>query len=247
MKRNNLSQLYASILENKIYLIRNFPVMLFSVILQPLGFLLVIFFVSHGTLLNVAIMGSLIMTMLENGISLQGDLTHLRRDLGMQDMLVGSPLTMVKYFTGMSLSELVFSIPDLIVLGVLAAIFVHISILSAITIVAVMLLTFVFSISLSFFVSTVSKDILEGSGFMSIVSLLLASFPPVYYLITEIPLPFRYLAYLSPTTYSAIIAQKSIGILSISNIIFYLSWVILIGVSLSLLIFAIKKSSWREV
>ncbi len=246
MKRNGLNQLFASILANAIYAMKNFPVMLINTILAPFGFLLIIFFVSHGTLLNVAIMGALIMTMVTNGISLQGDLTHLRNDTKLQDMLVSSPLTMVKYLTGMALSELVFSIPDLVVLGILAAIFVHISILSAFIIIAVMLLTFMFSVSLGFFISTISRDVIEGWAFMGLISLLLATLPPVYYPITYIPLPFRYLAYLSPTTYSAIIAQKSIGFLSVSNILFYISWIILIIVSLSLLLFAIKRSRWRE-
>ncbi len=246
MKRKWFNQLFASILANAIYAMRNFPVMLINTILAPFGFLLIIFFVSHGTLLNVAIMGALIMTMVTNGISLQGDLTHLKNDMKLQDMLVSSPLTMVKYLTGMALSELVFSIPDLIVLGTLAAIFVHISILSAFLIVGVMLLTFMFSISLGFFVSTISRDVIEGWAFMGLVSLLLSTLPPVYYPITYIPLPFRYLAYLSPTTYSAMIAQKSIGFLNVPNILLYISWLVLIAVSLFLLSFAIKRSKWRE-
>ncbi|EFD93060.1 MAG: ABC-2 type transporter [Candidatus Parvarchaeum acidophilus ARMAN-5] len=247
MKRNSLSQLYASILANAIYAMKNFPVMLVNTILAPFGFLLIIFFVSHGTLLNVAIMGALIMTMVTNGISLQGDLTHLKNDMKLQDMLVSSPLTMVKYLTGMAFSELVFSIPDIVVLGVLAVIFVHISAIEAVTIIAVMLLTFMFSISLGFFISTISRDVIEGWAFMGLVSLLLSTLPPVYYPITYIPLPFRYLAYLSPTTYSAMIAQGSIGFLSVSNLTFDLSWIILIVISLSLMAFAIKRSRWREI
>ena len=246
MKLNRISQIYAAILANAIYAMKNFPVMLINSMLAPFGFLLIIFFVSHGTLLNVAIMGALIMAMVSSGISLQGDLTHLRRDMKLQDMLVSSPLSMNMYLIGMALSELVFSIPDLIILSVLAVIFIHISALAALMIVAVMLLTFIFSISLSFFISTISRDIMEGWAFMGIISLFLSSLPPVYYPITYIPLPFRYLAYLSPTTYSAMIAQNSIGFLSLSNLSFYLSWLILIAVSAALLIFAIKRSKWRE-
>jgi ABC-2 type transport system permease protein len=246
MKLNRISQIYAAILANAIYAMKNFPVMLINSMLAPFGFLLIIFFVSHGTLLNVAIMGALIMAMVSSGISLQGDLTHLRKDMKLQDMLVSSPLSMNMYLIGMALSELVFSIPDLIILSVLAVIFIHISALAALMIVAVMLLTFIFSISLSFFISTISRDIMEGWAFMGIISLFLSSLPPVYYPITYIPLPFRYLAYLSPTTYSAMIAQNSIGFLSLSNLSFYLSWLILIAVSAALLIFAIKRSKWRE-
>ena len=246
MKRNGLSQLLASILANAIYAMRNFPVMLINTILAPFGFLTIIFFVSHGRLLNVAIMGALIMTMVTSGISLQGDLTHLKNDIKLQDMLVSSPLTMVRYLGGMALSELVFSIPDIAILGILAALFVHISVMSAAVVVIVMLLTFIFSVSLGFFISTISRDVIEGWAFMGLISLLLSTLPPVYYPITYIPLPFRYIAYLSPTTYSAIIAQKSIGFLSIPNTLFYISWAVLIAISASLLLFAVSRSKWRE-
>ncbi|MCW1294206.1 MAG: ABC transporter permease, partial [Candidatus Parvarchaeota archaeon] len=245
MKRNGLNQFYASILANAIYPMKNFPVMLINTILAPFGFLLIIFFVSRGSLLNVAIVGALVMTMVTNGISLQGDLTHLRKDMKLQDMLVSSPLSMGKYLAGMALSELVFSVPNLAILGVLAVLFVHLSVLSGILLAAVMLLVFLFSISLGFFISTISRDILEGWAFMGLISMLLSTLPPVYYPVTYIPLPFRYLAYISPTTYAAMIAQNLIGFLKMSSMMIYLSWIILISVSSILLIFAMKRSRWR--
>ena len=151
MKTSRFSQLSASILANAIYAMKNFPVMLVNTILAPFGLLIIIFFVSHGTLLNVGILGGFILVMVNNGISIQGDLTHLRNDMKLQDMLVSSPVSPAIYVAGIALSELVFSIPDLIVLSILAVIFIHISATAALTIAAVMLLTFMFSISLGFF------------------------------------------------------------------------------------------------
>ncbi len=246
MKRSRLSQLSASVLANAIYAMQNFPVMLINTILAPFGFLLIIFFVSHGTLLNVAIIGALIMTMVTSGTSLQGDLTHLKNDMKLQDMLVSSPVSPIIYIAGMALSEIVFSIPNIVVLGLLAVVFIHMSYVSAAIIAAVMLLTFAFSVSLGFFISTISRDIIEGWAFMGLISMLLATLPPVYYPITYIPLPFRYLAYLSPTTYSAMIAQNSIGFLSLSSSGIYLSWAVLLGISFFILFLGIKRSRWRE-
>ena len=246
MKRNVLNQLVAPILANTIYAMKNFPIMLVNTLLAPFGFLLIIFFVSHGKLLNVAIVGALIMTMVTSGISMQGDLTHLRTDIKLQDMLVSSPLTPLRYLIGMALSELVSSIPNLVVLGILATLFIHMSVLAAFSVVVVMLLTFMFSVSLGFFFSTISRDVMEGWAFMGLLSMLFSTLPPIYYPITYIPLPFRYIAYLSPTTYSAIIAQTSIGFLNVSGTLFYLSWIILAAISVFLLVFAIKRSRWRE-
>ncbi|MEM3212273.1 MAG: hypothetical protein QXR85_03110, partial [Candidatus Micrarchaeaceae archaeon] len=77
MARNVFSQLYASILVNAIYAMKNYPVMLVNTLLAPLSILVIITFVSHGSLLDVGIMGALINTMMASGISLQGDLSHL--------------------------------------------------------------------------------------------------------------------------------------------------------------------------
>lgn len=231
---------------NAIYAMKNFPVMLVNTILAPFGLLIIIFFVSHGTLLDVGILGAFILVMVNNGISIQGDLTHLRNDMKLQDMLVSSPVSPAIYVAGIALSELVFSIPDLVVLSILAIIFIHIPVIAALTLVAVMLLTFMFSISLGFFISTISRDVIESWAFMGLISMVLSTLPPVYYPVTYIPIPFRYLAYISPTTFSAIIAQGSIGFIKFSSSFILTSWVVLILVSAALIIFAIKRSRWRE-
>jgi ABC-2 type transport system permease protein len=59
-------------------------------------------------------------------------------------------------------------------------------------------------------------------------------------------MPFRYIAYLSPTSFSAIIAQNSIGFVKFSSSFILISWIILILVSVALIVFAIKRSRWRE-
>lgn len=241
------SQLAAATLANAVYAMKNFPIMLINTILSPFGFLLVIFFVSRGALLQVGILGALIMTMVNSGVSLQGDLTHLKNDIKLQDMLVSSPVSAQMYIGGMALSELVFSAPTIAVLAILAGIFIHVSLIAALTIIGAMLMTFIFSVSLGFFISTISYDVIQGWAFMGLVQILFSTLPPVYYLITYIPLPFRYLAYLSPTTYAAEIVQHSIGFLPLSAFTAALNWVILIIVSASLFVFAVKKSRWVQV
>ena len=78
MKRSGINQLKASILVNSIYAMVNYPIVLVSTILAPFSLLIVITFVSHGTLLPVAIGGALIMTMISAGTGMQGDLSHLK-------------------------------------------------------------------------------------------------------------------------------------------------------------------------
>ena len=109
-----------------------------------------------------------------------------------------------------------------------------------------MALMFTFSIALGFFLSTYSTDVVQNYAFMGILSIILTTIPPVYYPITYIPLPYRYIAYLSPTTYAAQIVQSSIGYLHLSMLNLFVDWAVIIAVALALLILSIKRSKWRE-
>ena len=186
---------------------RNYPIVLLNTVLSPLSFLLVIVFVSHGTLIGEAVEGGLIMSMFSAGVALQADLSHLKNDFKLQDMVVSSPTTWQTYMFGMAISEIVYSFPALIVLGILAYYF----------------------------------------AFSRLISTLFSTIPPVYYPITYIPLPYRYLAYLSPTTYAAELAQEAAGYLTLPPTTIAFDWIVLIAVTVTLFLIARSKARWREI
>ena len=246
MKRKIGSQILASVLVNAVYAMKNYPIMLSYTFLSPLSMLLVIFFVSNGSLLGVGIEGALIMAMVLSGVSMQGDLSHLKNDLKIQDMIVSSPTTAFMYVLGMSASELVYSLPSLATLAILAILFIHVSLAGAVEILLAMALMFAFSIALGFMLSTFTSDVIQSWAFSGIVSTFLATIPPVYYPITYIPLPYRYIAYLSPTTYAAQIMQSAAGYIKISQGALAIDWIVLVAVSIALFVIAAKKTRWKE-
>ena len=124
-KRSRSSQILAAILVNSVYEMRNYPIVLLNTVLSPLSFLLVIVFVSHGSLIGEAVEGGFIMSMFSAGVALQADLSHLKNDFKLQDMVVSSPTNWMTYMFGMALSEIVYSLPALVVLGVLAYYFMR--------------------------------------------------------------------------------------------------------------------------
>lgn len=245
-KRSGLSQFLASILSNSVYALGNYPVMMVNMFLSPFTILVVIFFVSHGSLLTVAIEGGLIMTMITSGMSLQTDLSHLKNDFKLQDMIVASPTGAGMYLFGMAISELVYAIPAIVVLLALAIVFAHMSAISWLVLIAVMVAMFAFSTCLGFFISTFTSDVMESWAYTGIISTILSALPPVYYPITYIPLPFRYLAYLSPATYAAEIVQGATGFLQLSAGAAAVDWIVIIAVTLIIGAIAVKKSRWRE-
>ena len=240
-------QLVAAVLVNSVYAMKNYPVVLINTVLSPVSFLVVVNFVSKGGLLDQAIEGAFIMSMLSNGMALQADLSHLKNDFKLQDMVVSSPTTAGVYVTGMAISEIVYSIPALLTLIILMGVFVHPSFVQASSLLGVMALMFFTSVTIGFTLSTFSSDVIQSFAFTGLISTLFSTLPPVYYPITYIPLPFRYLAYLSPTTYAAEIAQSTTGLLKISATMQILDWLVLIVLTVILGWVAVKKARWREV
>ncbi len=240
-------KLVAAVLVNSFYAMKNYPVVLINTILSPISFLVVVNFVSKGVLLNQAIEGGFIMSMFSSGMGLQADLSHLKNDFKLQDMVVSSPTTSGLYVLGMAISEVVYAIPALATLAVLLAIFVHPGVFQAIELLGIMLLMFSTSVTIGFTLSTFSSDIVQSFAFSSLISTLFSTLPPVYYPTTYIPLPYRYLAYLSPTTYAAEISQSTTGLLQLSSLHLALDWLVLFSVMLALALIAVKKARWREV
>jgi len=246
-QRSVFSQILAGIMVNSVYEMRNFPIVLINTVLSPLSFLLVIVFVSHGVLLGEAILGGFIMSMFSAGVGLQGDLSHLKNDFKLQDMVVSSPTTWQAYMFGMALSEIVYALPALVVLVVLAYYFMNLPVLSVLIFNGVLLLMFLMSIAIGFTLSTFSTDIVQSFAFSRLISTLFSTIPPVYYPITYIPLPYRYIAYLSPTTYAAELAQNAAGFLPLQFTAAIADWAVLIIVTAILFVLAATKARWREI
>jgi ABC-2 type transport system permease protein len=119
--------------------------------------------------------------------------------------------------------------------------------IGTIAIMGVLLLMFLTSIAIGFTLSTFSTDIVQSFAFSRLISTLFSTIPPVYYPITYIPLPYRYVAYLSPTTYAAELAQNAAGYLTLSSATATLDWIILIVVTVTLFVVAKSKARWREI
>ena len=240
-------QILAGVMVNAAYAMKNLPIIMVNTVLAPLSLLIVITFASRGVLIGEAIEGGFILSMFQAGMSLQRDLTHYKNDFKLQDLVVSSPSSAGAYVTGMAFGELIYSLPALVVLVILAAVYLHPSAAAALELLGVNLLMFLGSVALGFTLSTFASDIIQSWAFSSLISTLFSTLPPVYYPITYIPLPYQYLAYLSPTTYAAEIGQGATGIIDLSTASSAIAWIVLVAVSGVFLLISLKKARWREV
>jgi len=246
-RRSISSQLMASILVNAVYEMKNYPINLVNTVISPISFLLVIDFVSKGALIGQAIEGGLIMSMFQSGMSLQGDLSHLKNDFKVQDMLVSSPASPAVYVLGMASSEVIYNIPALAVLIGLGSYYIHPDPGQAAELTAALLLMFLTSITLGFMFATLSSDIVQSFAWSRLLTTIFTAITPVYYPITYIPLPFRYLAYLSPTTYIAELMQNAVGYLKLSSASVDTDWLIVAALTAVLYLIVSRNARWKEV
>jgi ABC-2 type transport system permease protein len=161
-------------------------------------------------------------------------------------MVVSSPTSAITYVSGMAISELIYSSPALVILGVLFALYIHVPFINVVGIMIVLLLMFLTSVSLGFALATVSSDIVQSFAFSRLLTVLFSTLAPVYYPIDLIPEPFRYAAYLSPTTYAAQISQDLGGFFPISHDMMILDWTVLVASTAVFLWIGIRRSRWRE-
>ncbi len=85
-----------------------------------------------------------------------------------------------------------------------------------------------------------------GNPIASLIFSVISVLPPVFYPITAIPVGYRWVAYIVPTTYSSLLADSVVGI---THVTAYSQMLYLAGLAGSALIFTAVASvftRWRE-
>jgi ABC-2 type transport system permease protein len=146
---------------------------------------------------------------------------------------------------GLSLGELTFVTPSL---AVLIAFFGYLGLItwSFLIVIPVMLLAWVLSSALGFFLSTFILRSRSAFSVTSLVSTVLTVVPPVFYPIDVIPSNYRFLAYLVPTTHLSILMQAAFGLQTYSSSQLALSWITLLISTIFLFGLAAFKARWRQ-
>src|SRR5919109_4605730 len=105
-----------------LWLRRNPMSMVFTAI-SPFSLLFVLFVISNGQYVQFAVTGSLVMALVGYGLALGQDISYYKTEYKIQDVFVASPVSALTYMTGLALSQILFGLPALVVLTVLALYF----------------------------------------------------------------------------------------------------------------------------
>jgi ABC-2 type transport system permease protein len=225
--------------------LRRNPISLVFASLSPFSLLFIVLIVSNGQYIQLAIAGSLVMTMVSFGLGLGEDIAYYRIDYKIQDIFVASPISQFAYMIGMTLSELLFGLPVLCILFLLALHFgAHFTDLP--TIICTALFMWGTMSSLGFFLSTHMSHTRNVRQIISFITVLMAVVPPVYYSVDRLPVELKYLTYAMPTTQSSLIIQHAMGFHTPKDWSIYLAFSIQIIYLIAFTVLANTRAQWRE-
>src|SRR5919109_3424928 len=193
-----------------LWLRRNPMSMVFTAI-SPFSLLFVLFIVSNGEYIEFAVAGSLVMALVGYGLALGQDISYYKTEYKIQDIFVASPVSPLVYMTGLALSQLLFGLPALTVLTILAAYFGS-SIIYVPILISTILLIWGAMSAIGFFLSSHMLHMRNATQIISFVNVFLAVLPPVFYSVERLPLELQYIAYAVPTTHASLMLQYIMGI-----------------------------------
>lgn len=192
--------------------LRRSPIMFIAFLLTPSSFLFFLYVIAPHSVLPFGIVGGVMFTALFTGNGMLNDCAYLRLERQLQQVFVTSPLRPMSWVLGMALSELAWTIPGLVMFLAVLAWAVPIGILTFLALIGVVLLTWLLATSLGFLISTFFRTLREIWPVGTVVFTSLSVLPPVFYPIAEIPARFRWLAFISPSTFASQLADHAVGL-----------------------------------
>ena len=222
------------------------PAILPFVFATPFTILFILFVAGERTAFASGLAGAITMTVTQQGLFLGSDLTSLKIEHKFQSMVVASPVSPLTYMFSVALSELAFAAPAVaVLLAIISYSMEHVGLLALLQIFFIILLIWVTTSSIGFFLSTYVLNTRSAFLTVGFISIILSVLPPVFYPISMLPSNVRPLAELVPTTHASILIRSVIG-LPADQFQLLVSWVALPVFTLAFLSLALLKARWRE-
>jgi ABC-2 type transport system permease protein len=220
------------------------PSLLPFVFATPFTILFILYVSGSGAALAFGLAGAITMTVAQQGLILGADLTNFKIEHKFQAIVVASPVSSFTYFISIALSEIAFaSIPLAVLLAIVSE--RGAGPLALIQIVGVILLTWITTSSIGFFLSTYVLNTRTAFLTVTFISVIISVLPPVFYPLSIIPSYLRPFAELAPTTHASILIQNLMNV-STSTSQVEISWVALPVFTAIFLALALFKARWRE-
>ncbi|BBD72277.1 daunorubicin ABC transporter ATP-binding protein [Sulfodiicoccus acidiphilus] len=220
------------------------PIYVLSYMVSPLSLLFLIYVISRGTLVQYAVLGGLLGTVVGNSLTSIGDFAFLRLEIKLQDLVVATEAKPLDYLLGLTLGNLLFSAPGIltyIALGEVYRMFTPFNSLWTLLVVALIMMS---SSSLSFLIASALKHVRYAWGLAGFLSVAFTIIPPLYYPASVLSSSMVDALMVIPSTPASLALQSQFGLWGGSYV---LPTLILFLEAVVYPVLAVRFSRWREV
>ncbi|MHB8561326.1 MAG: ABC transporter permease [Thermoplasmataceae archaeon] len=227
MKNKIKTLLYMLHINGNIYLLRN-KFALPAVTLSPLSFIFFIYIFGGVKAIQYGAMGGLIYIIVNSTFFALSDIASYKTNNLFQDMIIASPIPLWAYLIGIGLGDIVYVIPAIAVFMILLVYITSISLFQILLIIVVLLMLWVFLLSICYHIAQKIEKNKDIWPILSLLSVVLSIFPPIFYPYTILPFNLQMLALLAPTTSAAY---------TIHGIIYGFSFISVVGMIITFFLF----------
>jgi ABC-2 type transport system permease protein len=232
---------------NGLLWLRRYPASIIFTAMIPFSFLFIVFVVGGGQYIHLALSGSLVAAAAGYGLATGNNIINWKVEYKLQDVFVSSPVSSFTYMVGIALAELLFGLPDFVVLATLIVIFSSNFFFSAVEVIVTLVLVWASTSSIAYFISTRSTHPRFVESFVAFLRIAIVVLPPVFYPLSIVHTEeLRYLAYAIPTTHASLILQYAMGFPQTLGWSPELGFAVIIAYIIGFALLARTKAIWRE-
>src|SRR2546430_3683316 len=177
----------------------------------PPGALIVFVAILAPELLPVTLVGALVYSMFLIGQRVLNEAAYVRIDHKLNELYHASPLSPEGYFVGIAGGMLVASLPpSLVLLGILQILH-PLDAVAGLTLIVCLLAVWAVSSTIGYVVSTLFKDMKTIWPYSALLTNLFGVVPPVFYRLGSVPVEWRSVVLLLPTSAAAVLVDSAAG------------------------------------
>src|SRR5256886_7826923 len=203
------------------------------------GALLIFVAVLAPDLIAVTLIGSLVYSMFLIGQRVLNEAAYIRIDHKLNELYHASPLSPEAYFVGIAGGMLVAYLPPSLFVLAILEILHPLSVVAWLVLASCLLAVWAVSSTIGYVVSTLFKDMKTIWPYSALLTNLFGIVPPVFYPIRFVPVDWRSLVLLLPTSGAAVLVNGVAGLETISGNEAIVAAAALAGEFLALFLFGI--------
>jgi ABC-2 type transport system permease protein len=201
--------------------------------------LLVFVYILNPGLIGVALIGATIFSAFALGQRVLNEAAYLRIDHKANDLYLAGPLSPEGYFLGIATGILTVYIAPIVLLGGLAVVVAHLSLLTSLALIGLAGLVWLFAASIGYIFSTFFLDNRAIWAYSSLFFNVFGVLPPVFYPFSYFPTALQPIALLMPPSAAAVLLQSRIGAATLSTGQVELALFGLVGETAAVFVFAV--------